>query len=348
MQSTSPYGSRRATLLRGEGDVYLYLEDVTGPVAETASAVWVANERPAPTDSYDPTKGSGAPPRMAPAGTRHPDGCPPLRQVELIWFEEGDAVALVDEQGVVAVVPGWGGRDGFYGYSRYATGQTPIAWELSGEADALLGEKVAESREFWAWRRGGAWNHIRSTGTAHLEEVVGPQEAAWPLGPSAFPEMIASRHRFGEHDIWVTATTGVSAQRMAGVEEFIDNPDSAARIELVIARSEPDSVGAELLNALSQVPFGRCTWLGEGHTVGGAVGSYPAFGPDKASLLLTARPPFQRDLPPPDLRGLTRRGCPVTYLWVLVIDEETFGLARSRDARNAVAHMASKGLSWVS
>ena len=30
MQSTSPYGSRRATLLRGEGDVYLYLEDVTG------------------------------------------------------------------------------------------------------------------------------------------------------------------------------------------------------------------------------------------------------------------------------------------------------------------------------
>src|SRR5690606_34927820 len=126
------------------------------------------------------------------------------------------------------------------------------------------------------------------------------------------------------------------------------NPDSAARIELVIARSEPDSVGAELLNALSQVPFGRCTWLGEGHTVGGAVGSYPAFGPDKASLLLTAKPPFQRDLPPPDLRGLTTRGCPVTYLWVLVIDEETFGLARSRDARNAVAHMASKGLSWVS
>src|SRR5690606_16846052 len=117
MQSTSPYGSRRATLLRGEGDVYLYLEDVTGPVAETASAAVGANRRPAPTASYDPPKGSGAPPRVAPAGARHPDGCPPLRQVELIWFEEGDAVALVDEQGVVAVVPGWGGRDGFYGYS---------------------------------------------------------------------------------------------------------------------------------------------------------------------------------------------------------------------------------------
>lgn len=348
MQSTSPYGSRRATLLRGDGDVYLYLEDVTGPTVETASAVWVANEGPAPTGAYDPTvHGSGAPPRMSPSGTRHPDGCPPLRQVDFVWFEEGDAVALVDPEGVVAVVPGWGGRDGFYGYSRYATGQTTIAWELSGDAQELLSQKVKDSQDFWAWRRGGAWSHIRSTGLAHLEGVIGPQEAAWPLGESTFPELIATRHRFGDHDVWITATTGLSAQRMAGVEEYLDNPDAAARVELVIARPEPDQLGAELLSALAQVPFMRCTWLGEGHTIGGTVGSYPAFGPDKASLLLTAKPPFQPDLPPPDLRGLTRRDCPVTYLWVLVIDEETFGLARSRDARNAVAHLAAQGQSFV-
>lgn len=348
MQSTSPYGSRRATLLRGDGDVYLYLEDVTGPTPETTSAVWVANEAPAPTDSYDPTASPpGAPPRMAPDGTRHPAGCPPLRDVEIVWFEEGDAVALVDPDGLVAVVPGWGGRDGFYGYSRYAVGQTPIAWQLTGEADDLLTAKVDDSKDFWAWRRGPAWSHIRSTGLAHLEAAVGPQEAAWPLGESLFPELIASRHRYGDREVWVTATTGLSSQRMAGVEEYLDNPDSAARIELVIARSVPDQVGAELLSALAQVPFARCTWLGEGHTVGGSVGSYPAFGPDKASLLLTARPPFERELPPPNLKGLTRRNGPVTYLWVLVIDEETFGLARSRDARNAVAHLAEKGQYWV-
>lgn len=124
-------------------------------------------------------------------------------------------------------------------------------------------------------------------------------------------------------------------------------PDAAARIELALARPVPDQVGAELLSALAQVPFTRCTWLGEGHTIGGAAGSYPAFGADKVSLLLTARPPFQPDLPPPDLRGLTRRDCPVTYLWVLVIDEETFGLARSRDALAAVAHLAATGQTWV-
>ncbi len=348
MQSTSPYGSRRATLLRGEGDLYLYLEDVTGPVAETTSAVWVANERSAPTGSDDASRSGGAPPRMAPAGTRFPDGCPPLRKVELVWFEEGDAVALIDEAGAVAVVPGWAGRDGFYGYSRYATGHTPIAWELTGEADVLLNEKVRESRAFWSWRRTGAWNEIRTSGLDHLEAAIGSHETTWSLGPSRFPEMIASRHRFGGHDVWVTVTTGLSAQRMPGVEEYVDTPDSAARIELAAARREPDDAGAELLNALAQVPFGRCTWLGEGHTVGGKVGSYPAFGADKAALLLTARPPFQGDLRAPRLGGLVRGGCPVTYLWVLVVDEETFGLARRQDARAALAHMAARGLSWIS
>ena len=72
-----------------------------------------------------------------------------------------------------------------------------------------------------------------------------------------------------------------------------------------------------------------------------------AFGADKAALLLTARPPFHPDLPPPDLRGLTRRGGPVTYLWVLVVDEETFGIARGRDSRNALRHLQETGGTWV-
>lgn len=348
MRSTSPYGSRRATLLRGNGDVYLYLEEVGDAASETCSAVWVANEAPAPATAHDPSATSpGAPPRMAADGTRHPEGCPPLHHVDLVWFEEGDAVALVDPEGVLAVVPGWGGRDGFYGYSRYAAGQTPIAWELANEAHELLSQKVKESQEFWAWRKGQAWAHIRSTGLGHLEAAIGPQEAAWPLGQATFPELIASRHRYRDHDVWVTATTGLSAQRMAGVEEYVDNPDSAARIELAIARSTPDHVGAELLSALAQVPFRRCTWLGEGHTIGGRVGAYPAFGPEKASLLLTARPPYAPDMIPPDLRGLVRREGHVTYLWVMVIDEETFGLARGRDARAALAHLAEAGVTWV-
>jgi hypothetical protein len=347
LQDTSPYGTRRASLLRGDGDLYLYLEDLVSPTPATTSAVWVANHQPAPTDR-SAVSPPGAPPRMGAGGTQFPEGCPDLgRSMGLVWFEEGDAVAIVDAEGVLAAIPGWAGRSEFYGYSRYARGRSGLAWELTRDAKAALEVKVQESRDFWTWRLGNAWPEVRASGLAHLEVNVGPQEAAWPLGTARFPELIATRHRLGEQQVWVTATTGLSAQRMAGVEQYVDEPEKAGRIELAIARTVPDQAGAELLSSLATIPFGRCTWLGEGHTIGGAKGNYPAFGPDKAAVLLTASPPPGNHVPLPDLQQLVRRDEPVTYLWVMVIDEETFQLARGRDARAAVAHLQVTGASWI-
>src|SRR5689334_15229409 len=99
MQQNSPYNTRRASLLRGDGDIYLYLEDLVGPSTTTSSAVWVANHLPAPA-SRDEVSQPGTPPRMGAGGTRHPEGCPALGdRLELVWFEEGDAVAVVDGEG---------------------------------------------------------------------------------------------------------------------------------------------------------------------------------------------------------------------------------------------------------
>lgn len=347
ISETSPYGTRRASLVRGRGDTYLYMEDLVGPQMETVSAVWVANHQPAPTDTGELAP-EGAPPRMGAGGTRHPEGCPGVGDhPSLVWFEEGDAVAVVDAEGVLAVIPGWGGRDEFYGYSRYARGRSHLAWELTNEARGVLEQKVAESREYWEWRNSSAWAEIRTAGTNHLERRIGPQDSAWPIGDGSFPELIATRHRIEGERVWVTATTGLSAQRMPGVEQYVDVPDGSTRVELAIARAEPDQAGAELIGALATIPFSRCTWLGEGHTIGGVPGAYPAFGPDKAALLLTASPPPTPGRRVPDLSGLVRRGDPVTYLWVLLIDEETFRIARGRDARTALQHLTAQGVSWV-
>lgn len=347
LQDTSPYGTRRASLLRGEGDLYLYLEDLTSPARATSSAVWVANYQPAPTDRTVVAP-PGTPPRMGAGGTQFPEGCPDLgRAMELVWFEEGDAVAVVDAEGVLAAIPGWAGRSEFYGYSRYARGRTGLAWELNRDAATAFGSKVDQSRAHWAWRRGPGWTEIRTQGLTHLEGRLGPQEAAWPLTAAPFPEIIATRHRMGDLPVWVTATTGLSGQRMAGVEQYVDDPDRHSRIELAIARSAPDTAGAEVLNSLAAIPFGRCTWLGEGHTIGGTVGSYPAFGADKAAVLLTATPPSTGRFPFPDLAGRTHHGDPITYLWVQVIDEETFRLARARDATAALEHLQVSGADWV-
>lgn len=346
LENTSPYGTRRASVLRGDNDVYLYLEDLAGPRVETCSAVWVTNVGPAP-DSPPPAP-QGAPPAMPASGTRHPEGCPPRGPMELVWFEEGDAVALVDGDGVLAFIPGWGGREGFYGYARHARGQQPLAWELDPEVRSAVEPRVAESRDFWRWRTGDAWEDVRTSGVDHLEQRIGPLDAVWPLTPEgAFPQLVATRHKLPDRDVWVTATTGLSAQRMAAVEQHVDDPDAVGRIELAIARTVPDELGAHLLGGLAAVPLKRCTWLGDGHTIGGVGGSLLAFGPAKTALMLTVNPPSAHGHPAPDLQGLVRRGAPVTYLWVLVVDQITFQLARERTPAVALTHIASQGGSWV-
>ena len=144
LQETSPYSTRRASLLRGDGDLYLYLEDLVGPAPATTSAVWVANYLPGPHRRRPGRRRAGAPPRMGAGGTRFPEGCPDLgRPMDLVWFEEGDAVAVVDAEGVLAAIPGWAGRSEFYGYSRYARGRTGLAWELTRDAGQALEAKVA-------------------------------------------------------------------------------------------------------------------------------------------------------------------------------------------------------------
>lgn len=347
MQEISPYGTRRASVLRGDGDSYLYLEDVSGATPQTVSAVWIGNHRPAPTDAVAPSP-VGVPPRMAPSGTRFPAGCPDLAAPEFVWFEEGDGVALLDRGAMVAVAPGWAGRDGFYGYAANAIGRTALAWELTGRPEQMLTQKVADSRAFWGWRLAEpTWAEIRSAGVAHLDARIGASVSEWPVAGAAFPEIVTTQHRYGTEPIWVTATSGLSAQRMAGVEQYVDDPERAARIELVLARRTPDRSAAELLSALAAVPFGRCTWFGEGHTMGGTVGAYPAFGDDRAAVLITERPPAGTDSAIPNLTGLRRRGDVVVYLWVLVIDEQTFGLARGRDATAALDHLRATGASWV-
>ena len=320
LQETNPYGTRRASLLRGWGDAYLYLEDLVADAPSTRAAVWVANHAPTPRPHEDVEP--GAPPRMGAGGTLHPDGCPHPTALRLVWFEEGDGVALLDDDGVLAAIPGWGGEGEFAGYARHARGRTALAWELNGETLGLLEAKVAQSEAHWAWRS-GAWAEIRDRGFAHLEARLGPAEEVWPLDGGRFPEVVASRHRVGTRDLWVTATTGLSAQRMAGVEANVADPDSAACIELAVASSAPDASGAELLARLATIPFGRCTWLGEGHTVARR-DPVPGVGGE----ILTADPPEGADGPAPDLSGLSQRELPVTYLWALVIDEPAVEVAQ--------------------
>src|SRR5690606_39544178 len=83
----------------------------------------------------------GRAPLMPAAHTKHPQGRAPFDPATLraVWFEEGDGVALLDEEGLLAVIPGWAEADrGLPGYSRDAIGRSAYAWALDDVGTQLL------------------------------------------------------------------------------------------------------------------------------------------------------------------------------------------------------------------
>lgn len=351
-EDINPYRTRRASLLAEDGNLYLYLSalplanrDPESFIPPTEAAVWVANLGPAP-ERLEPGHHNGRPPIMGRSGSTFPLGCPPPRgKPELVWFEEGDGVALLDADGLLAVIPGWGGRDGFSGYARYSADQTPLAWPLGPEARATLEDRVAKCRRFWTWRLNGGWDEVEASGLAHLDARIGRRDAVWRVDGGSFPEMTASRHRLGDHPVWITSSTGLSAQRMPQMDQFASDP--SGRVELAVARRSDDDHARNAIVGPASIPFSRMTWLGEGHIVDGQSETSSSLGPDIVAVLLTANPPTDAEHRLPDLSGLHRQGEEVTWLWVLGLDRSTLAIAQTSGARAAIDALASAGRSWI-
>lgn len=77
--------------------------------------------------------------------------------LELVWLEEGDGAALLSDGKLICLIPGWAGYNDFCGYSIYAKGMDPFAWELN-QALETLGTRVIKSREFWDFFEQGYWD----------------------------------------------------------------------------------------------------------------------------------------------------------------------------------------------
>lgn len=79
--------------------------------------------------------------------------------LSIVWFEEGDAAALFQNNKLLAVIPGWA-ENGFYGYSRYAVGTGPFAWELSDAEDNLY-KRVMKSESYWEYLNGDYFKDVQ-------------------------------------------------------------------------------------------------------------------------------------------------------------------------------------------
>ena len=348
LDSVSPYGSRRLTVECDGETTAAYLHDESSVIAAT----WIANHVRAPRTTDVRRLNGGKAPRMPSTRTKHPRGRPPLDPADLqaLWFEEGDGVALLERGSVLAVLPGWSDLSrGMPGYCRDVIGQTPFSWSLD---DALqgLGPRVERAKDYWQWRQSpSGWEQFQASALSHLTRRLGPGAHYWDVAQGKQPPAgLSERPPAPGRPYTVLSTVGMSAQRMPVVEQVIDDPTGYCRVELALATTLPPGNAALVFLWLGVYPWRAVTWFGPGHNVRwyDQPGSFP-LGSGHEGVLLLDDPSVLPGPDAPDLSGFSVGDDPVRWLWIVPITERDRQLARERGSSSLVRRMAAEGRSWL-
>ncbi len=300
-ESFSPLCNVRAFAEESESCVYFYLQWRSGSGQSRIKSCWVCNTRPAPDQVDKAAMDRGEAPRMPRSGCGHnPEGIHlDKKALSILWLEEGDAAALLEDGKILALIPGWAWREeGFPGYARYAVGTTPFAWTLR-EAEAALAPRVERSRAYWNTMEGDYWPALQQQGLEAMEAFFGPHEQYYAIDGGKFPpKALVTGRREG---VRYGFTLGVSALCQPVVEQYwSQEPEKHRRMELAFAACEgipEDRWMAALgrVSGMTNLPWGEITCLGQGHTVacGESIPGFPALLLlDQRRLEGTAAPGF--------------------------------------------------------
>ena len=113
-EEKGPNGNVTAIVEDDGRAIYLYLEGDEASGFGTR-AVWVRNRQKAPWLMEVERMQAGQAPMLQARYVVDPEGGAPLHpdKIELLWFEDGEGVALLEEGDILAVIPPWSGVNGF-------------------------------------------------------------------------------------------------------------------------------------------------------------------------------------------------------------------------------------------
>ncbi|HEY8481697.1 MAG TPA: suppressor of fused domain protein [Spirillospora sp.] len=358
--AASPYGSRRL-VVETDGDVTAaYLKDARDSVI---GATWVGNHCEAPSELDLTRLNAGLAPVLPESHVRNPEGRKPVdvESLEVVWFEEGDGVAVLEAGDLLFVIPGWSdmGR-GIPGYARDATRQSPFAFPLDEEIEEF-GPRIERAREYWKmYGADGSWAEFQQSVLGHLLQCLGPGGHYWhdvgrQLGAGraglAPTVGVTERPATGSRDFTVLSTVGMCRQRMPTVELYEDDVSPYARIELAVATTLPSRRAGSIFPWLAPYPWRSVTWFAPGDVVRWyhEASTFP-LGNGEAEwegVLLLDDPSRLEGPEGPVLTGLTVEGDPVRWLWLVPISGEELQFAKSEGSDALIRRLAKQGRSWV-
>ena len=314
MEMENPYGTLIATLEQDERTTYLYLLPQRDG-AYKPKAVWIRNHGEAPAETDRDAMSQGLPPMLRKDACRHPQGLPhfKMEDLDLVWFQEGDGVALYHKGEIEAIIPPWSGEEGLYGYAREASAQDvgtlPYPTDFSG-----LFARIEESRKHWMVRMDkDFWTGFRDRLLTHYEEVYGKHTRYFASQGRSYPPLAIVEFQ-PEENRTVYATLGMSYQNMPGVEMAVKNPQNHVRTEVITSYDGPREWLPEVFAALGHYPWDNLKFFVHGH-------SFVSGRPDPfSSFLLTSEYTDRMIKRPGDM--VVDDHYPVTFLYALPLGED--------------------------
>ena len=146
----SPVADIEAFVERSDKNYYFYLWINPFRKNRVIRACWICNRVKAPKDIDEAFACDGEAPCMPEEFVDHDPNGIELDDdaLSIQWFEEGDSGAVLLGDIIIAVIPCFAGYKGFYGYSVFAKGTGPFAWELKGAYDKF-DRQAKVSAKFW-------------------------------------------------------------------------------------------------------------------------------------------------------------------------------------------------------
>ncbi|MCI1695688.1 suppressor of fused domain protein [Aneurinibacillus aneurinilyticus] len=298
--------------------VYFYLMEHPDSEERRFRTVWVRNYGEALDDiSSVEDMRSGLPPRLPAPFCAHPDGAQKLEpeKLEIVWFEEGDAAALLYEEDILAIIPGWGGNDEYPGYARDCIEMTPYGMPLGTPSENVLFKRVEQARQFWRSWDEESWPQLQASLLQATENKLGKHKKYYAIDGGSWPPKAIVMMEQG--DITYVVTLGVSLVPQPVVEQYTEEPEKHRRIELALALPtvllQKNEQGIlRYISGLTNIPWEQITWIGHGHTVD--TDQFLGNDEEFAAIMLVQSPERAPDIP-----FVPYRGDDISLLWIVPI-----------------------------
>lgn len=148
----------------------------------------------------------------------------------------GDAAALLYEDEVLAVIPGWAGQgpDGasYPAYARDCIAESPLCFPLGTPDTNALFARIESARQFWASWDEHPWPELQHQYLDAITSALGPVKNYYGIDGGHWPPKALVTIEKGE--VTYAVTLGVSIVPQPKVEQYTESPERCAALSWLL------------------------------------------------------------------------------------------------------------------